>query len=320
MCHALTVAVIFAGGEQVVQGGMKFWTCAILELTLSSLSPSGGRPAGCTKHNLIITFQEYSPLPPNGTHTTANSWHPSQQVTEQAPGIFFVEGPASNWIIVSDDSGFILIDSGYPADRPLVLQSIEHLGLKPADAQAMLITHGHVDHTGSAAHFSDNYGTPILCSPEELAHVQGREKHQVTAKQVVPRAWRPRVFRWMIHAIKAGSLAAKPATKAIAWDAEALRNLPGKPQAVLAPGHTPGNVAIVLPGKGVIATGDTFITGHPLSRHTGPQMLHPMYHHVPAAALAATSHLESIDATVILPGHGPALVMPLSDALASLRS
>lgn len=259
-------------------------------------------------------------MPPNGSHPPAHSWHPSQRVTEQAPGVFFVEGPASNWIIVRDETGFILIDSGYPADGSLVLQSIEHLGLKPKDALAMLITHGHVDHTGSAAHFSSAYGTPILCSPEELDHVQGKVKHQVTARQVVPRAWRPRVFRWMIHAIKAGSLTATPATKAVAWDAEKLRNLPGKPEAVLAPGHTPGNVAIVLAGKGAIATGDTFITGHPLSRHTGPQMLHPMYHHVPAEALAAPSHLEKIDATVILPGHGPAMTMPLSDALASLRS
>lgn len=253
-------------------------------------------------------------------HKSPRGWNPSSNVSEQAPGVFFVEGPASNWIIVRDGAGFILIDGGYPADRALVLQSIEHLGLNPADTLAMLITHGHVDHTGSAAHFSTAHGTPILCSPEELAHVQGLVKYQVSAKQVVPRAWRPRVFRWMIHAIKAGSLSAQPATKAQAWDADTLRNLPGKPEAVLASGHTPGNVAILLPGKGVIATGDTFVTGHPLSRHTCPQMLHPMYHHEPAAALAATHRLDSIDASVILPGHGPALTMPLSDALASLRS
>lgn len=259
-------------------------------------------------------------MPTFSQHQHAGDWNPESKVSEQAPGVFFVEGPASNWIIVSDESGFFLIDSGYPSDAPLVRKSIEHVGFKPADALAMLITHGHVDHTGSAAHFSTVYGTPILCSPEELAHVQGHVKYQVTAKQVVPRAWRPRVFRWMIHAIKAGSLSAKPATNAQAWDCETLRNLPGSPEAVLAPGHTPGNVAIVLPGKGVIAAGDSFITAHPLSRHTGPQMLHPMYHHDPDAALAATHCLDDIEASVILPGHGPALSMPLIDALSSLRS
>lgn len=264
-------------------------------------------------------LQEYSLLPTIPLHKPASNWGPAFRVSEQAPGVFFAEGPASNWIIVSDETGFILIDSGYPCDRYLVLQSIEHVGFNPADALAMLITHGHVDHTGSAAYFSTAYGTPILCSPEELAHVQGREKHQVTFGPVLIRAWRPRVLRWAVHAIKAGSLSAKPATDARAWDAETLRGLPGSPQAVVAAGHTPGNASIVLPGTGIIATGDTFVTGHPLSRHTGPQMLHPMYHHMPADALDATRHLDGVAASVILPGHGPAMTMPLGEALASLR-
>lgn len=241
-------------------------------------------------------------------------------ISEQAPGVFFVEGPASNWIVVRDETGFVLIDGGYPADRALVLESIRQMGLDPADARAVLITHGHVDHTGSAAYFSATYATPVLCAPEELAHVQGREKHQVTFGQVIVRAWRPRVFRWMIHAIKAGSLTAAPATQAQAWDAERLQTLPGSPEAILLPGHTPGNVSILLPEAGAIAVGDSFVSGHPLSRRSGPQMLHRMYHTDQAAALAATRGLDGITASVILPGHGPALRMPLATALAQLRS
>ena len=247
-------------------------------------------------------------------------WQPSSSTSEPCPGVFFVEGPASNWTIVRDESGFIIIDSGYPSDRALVLESIRQIGLRPADARAMLITHGHVDHTGSAAYFSETYGTPILCAPEELAHVQGKEKHQVTFGQVVVRAWRPQVFRWMAHVIKAGALRAKPATGAQAWSAGTLSSLPGRPEAVLLPGHTPGNAAILLPAAGAIAVGDSFVSGHPLSRQEGPQMLHPMFHTDAAQALAATRRLDGTDAAVVLPGHGPALRMPLADALATVRS
>lgn len=264
--------------------------------------------------------QEYSLLLSTNPHLTSLAWYPSQYVSEPAPGVFFVEGPASNWIIVRSDEGFLLIDGGYPADTPLVLSSIEYLGLDPADAKAMLITHGHIDHTGSAAHFSRTYGTPVLCSPLELAHVQGREKHQVKAWQVIIRAWRPRVVKWAIHAIKAGSLSAAPATEAKAWTPELLRTLPGRPEAILVPGHTPGNASILLPEADAIATGDSFVTGHPLSRHMCPQMLHPMYHSEPASVLGATRVLDTVNASVILPGHGPALAKKLSDALASLRS
>jgi glyoxylase-like metal-dependent hydrolase (beta-lactamase superfamily II) len=250
----------------------------------------------------------------------STEWDPRSRVSEQAPGVHFVEGPASNWIVVRDHAGFILIDSGYPSDLPLVLASVRHLGLDPADARALLVTHGHVDHTGSAAHFSEAYGTPILCAPEELAHVQGKEKHQVTVGQVLRRAWRPRVFRWMVHVLQSGALAATPAAQARAWDAATLRALPGSPEPVLLPGHTPGNTAILLRSAGAVAVGDSFVSGHPLSTWTGPQMLHRMYHSDPGEAEAAVRGLDGIDASVILPGHGPALRMPLADALAALRS
>ncbi|WP_245953695.1 MBL fold metallo-hydrolase [Arthrobacter silvisoli] len=243
----------------------------------------------------------------------------SPRIQEAAPGVFFVEGPASNWTVVRDHSGFMLIDSGYPADRDLVLGSIHSLGLDPADARAVLITHGHVDHTGSAAYFSETFGTPVLCSPEEVAHVQGREKHQVTFGQVLARAWRPRVFRWMLHVIRAKALQAKPATLAEAWDAARLRSLPGCPEAIVLPGHTPGNAAILLPEARTIAVGDSFVTAHPISPAAGPQMLHRMYHSDAASALEATRRLDGVQASVILPGHGPALRMPLAEALAALR-
>lgn len=241
------------------------------------------------------------------------------KISEPAPGVHFVEGPASNWIVVREGDGFLLIDGGYPADRDLVLDSIRQLGLEPADAQAMLITHGHVDHTGSAAYFSRTFGTPILCSPEELAHVQGKEKHQVTIGQVLLRIWQPKVLRWMVHVIKAKALQAEPAVQAVAWTEQRLAGLPGSPRAISVPGHTPGNVALLLPNAETIAVGDTFVSGHPISSERGPQMLHRMYHSDPAGALEATRRLEGVQANVILPGHGPALHMPLSEALRTVQ-
>jgi glyoxylase-like metal-dependent hydrolase (beta-lactamase superfamily II) len=95
---------------------------------------------------------------------------------------------------------------------------------------------------------------------------------------------------------------------------------PGTPESILHPGHTPGNVSIHLPAAGAIAVGDSFVGGHPLSRKTGPQMIHRIFHTDPAAALAATQRLDGIEASVGLPGHGPALRMPLAEALAALRS
>jgi glyoxylase-like metal-dependent hydrolase (beta-lactamase superfamily II) len=49
-------------------------------------------------------------------------------------------------------------------------------------------------------------------------------------------------------------------------------------------------------------------------------MLHRMFHHDPAAALEATRRLEEVQARVVLPGHGPALHLPVAEAVNQLRS
>lgn len=104
-----------------------------------------------------------------------HGWSPAGGVSEQAPDVYFVEGPASNWIVARDQTGFILIDSGYPADRPLVLESIRHLGLNPAGARAVLITHGHVDHTGQRRSSPRHMEHPSCAPPKSWPTSRGRK-------------------------------------------------------------------------------------------------------------------------------------------------
>lgn len=236
-------------------------------------------------------------------------------ISEEAADTFLIQGPASNWIIARDGTAFTLIDSGYPADQDLVLASIESLGLKPADAAAMLITHGHTDHTGSAAHFAATYGTPILSSSRDRAQLLGDEKYQITVGTAWPHLWRPVVLRWALHAIRAGGMKDNDIPSAQAMDPRVLQALPGAPVAIPTPGHTPGHTSYLLPSAKALASGDALITGHFISDRTGPQMLHPMFHHDLPQALESLSSLTDTGAVVVLPGHGPAYRGSLTDAV-----
>jgi glyoxylase-like metal-dependent hydrolase (beta-lactamase superfamily II) len=246
-------------------------------------------------------------------------WHAAARTSEQAPDVFFVEGPASNWIILREQHRFTLVDGGYLADVPHVLESLRFVGLRPDNAAAMLITHGHTDHTGSARHFATEYGTPVLSSAAEHLHLLGREKFQVTVGQVLPHAWRPRTVAWAVHAIRAGGLRDNDIAQAAVWETERLPDLPGGPVAVPAPGHTPGHSAFHLPGAGVVITGDALVTGHPISPRSGPQLLHPMFHHRIDEARSSLERLAFAAETVILPGHGPALAGNLAAAAAAAK-
>ncbi|MDT5407787.1 MAG: hypothetical protein QOG14_7, partial [Mycobacterium sp.] len=68
--------------------------------------------------------------------------------------VHLVQGGAVNWTLVADDSGVMLIDAGYPGDRDDVLASLRQLGYQAEDVRAILLTHAHIDHLGSAIWFA----------------------------------------------------------------------------------------------------------------------------------------------------------------------
>lgn len=241
---------------------------------------------------------------------------PAAVLTEPAPGIYFVRGPASNWIILRRESRFTLVDGGYRGDVPLVLASLREAGLRADHADAVLVTHAHVDHTGAAAHFSRTYGTPVYAAREELPYLRGVRKHPVPLRQVALRIWQPLVFSWVRQVVSAGGVRGLTVPAARAVDAGLLADLPGAPVAVPTGGHTPGHCAYYLPGHAAVLTGDALVTGHNISRRQGPQLLHPLFTTNQAAARRALEVLGRLDAGLILPGHGPALRMPVALAAA----
>lgn len=241
------------------------------------------------------------------------------RITQEADGVHMIEGPASNWVVLSDGADFTLIDGGYPSDVDLVIGSIKKLGLDPKNAHAMLITHGHVDHTGAANHLAEEYGTPILSSPEEHGQMLGTERYQVAPMSIIMRAWKPAVFSWMMHVIRSGGAKGTEVPTAKIWDREMISKLPGAPVAIATPGHTPGHTVFHLPGSGLLISGDALITGHAISRKEGPQMLHPMFHHDLDQAYSTLGTLEGLMAQTIIPGHGKAFRGCITEMAKTIR-
>lgn len=241
------------------------------------------------------------------------------EMRQVADGTYLVHGSNTNWVILTDGDATTLIDTGYPGDRRRLLDSLAAVGGSPESVAAVLITHAHNDHLGSAEYLRAAHGIPVHLHEAEVPHARREFLHQVTVGQVLRNGWRPGVLPWAVHAIRAGGTAHVPVTEPRAFPVTGPLDLPGRPVPVHTPGHTRGHVVFHLPDAGVVISGDALVSGHPTSRIEGPQLLPDMFHHERARALASLDILEGLDADVLLPGHGPVHRGPVREAARRAR-
>jgi len=237
---------------------------------------------------------------------------PVPTLVQVSDTVHLAQGHAVNWTLVTDDTGVMLIDAGYPGDREDVLASLRQLGHGPGDVRAILLTHAHIDHLGSAIWFANEHGTAVYCHAEEVGHAKREYLEQVSILDVALRIWRPRWAVWGVHVVRSGGLIRDGIPTAQPLTAETAAGLPGRPMAVSTPGHTSGHCSYVV--DEVLASGDALITGHPLLRHRGPQLLPEVFSHSQPDCLRSLDALALLDTEVLLPGHGDVWRGPIREA------
>ncbi|BBU24621.1 MBL fold metallo-hydrolase [Mycobacterium xenopi] len=232
-----------------------------------------------------------------------------QNVTE---AVHLVRGEAVNWLVVRADSGVMLIDSGYPGNRDDVLASLRQLGHEPRDVLAILLTHAHIDHLGTAIWFAEQHGTPVYCHADEVGHAKREYLQQASPVDVALRVWRPRWAMWAAHVVRSGGLIRDGIPSAQPLTADIAAQLPGRPMAIPTPGHTSGHCSYVV--DGVLASGDALVTGHPLLRRSGPQLLPAVFSHNQDDCVRSLAALALLETEILAPGHGDLWRGPIREA------
>ncbi|MFF7794856.1 MBL fold metallo-hydrolase [Streptomyces sp. NPDC007991] len=236
-----------------------------------------------------------------------------------ADGTYLVHGSHTNWVILTEGDAVTLVDTGYPGDREQLLASLAEVGSSPEAVAAVLITHAHNDHLGSAEYLRATYGTPVYLHEAEVPHARREFLHQVSLGTVLRNGWRPGVLPWAVHALRAGGTIHNPVTAPEPFPAAGPLDLPGRPVPVHTPGHTDGHCAYHVPGTGALISGDALVSGHATSRVEGPQLLPDMFHHERPRAVASLDVLAELEGELLLPGHGPVHRGPLRDAAERAR-
>ena len=217
-----------------------------------------------------------------------------------------------NWTLVTDGDGVMLIDSGFPGNRDDVLGSLRQLGFGVDDMRAILLTHAHIDHFGTAIWFAKTHGIPVYCHSAEVGHAKREYLEQVSPADLAKHLWQPKWLNWSVQLSRKGALTRDGIPTTLALTEDVAAGLPGAPKSIPTPGHTSGHCSYVI--DGVLVSGDALVTGHPVAPRTGPQLLLEVFNHDQQGCLRSLAALGLLDTEVLLPGHGPVWRGSIRDA------
>lgn len=229
----------------------------------------------------------------------------------------FETGPF-NWYVIQEDSRLTLVDAGFPGHYPVFREGIAALGRTLKDVEAIVITHAHADHTGFAERVRRETNAPLFIHKADLAKA-GRIL-QLPWFGLLSHAWRPYTAAMLLQATVNGVFTLPSISKAIPFEDGGVLDIPGRPRAIHVPGHTPGETALLLPGPGVLLSGDALVTVDLFTGRAGvPQITGDLLTMNTQHAVASLDKLAGLGPLTMLPGHGKPWTGDMRDAVRQAR-
>jgi glyoxylase-like metal-dependent hydrolase (beta-lactamase superfamily II) len=239
----------------------------------------------------------------------------SRNGTEVAESVHRLTNGVSNFYLIEENGKLVLVDAGAPKDWARLTRAVTGLGRRIADLDAVILTHAHSDHTGFAEQARTTAGAQVW--------VPAPDSDMATTGKAGPREGkattyllRPAFYRTLWILTLGGATKIIPVQEVSTFgDGETL-DVPGRPRAVHAPGHTPGSAALFFESRRTLLTGDVLVTHNPLTGRHGPQIMPSGLNSDSAQALRSLDNLAGITADVLLAGHGE----PWTDGVAAAVS
>ena len=213
--------------------------------------------------------------------------------------------PAVAAYAVAERDGFNLIDTGLPDGAEVILSVLAQLsgnGDTTPPVDQILLTHGHRDHTGSAAALAELTGALVLGPAGDAHIIEGG----LPPEPVELADWEIPLF----ESLGEGAVAASPPVRldrrlqggeVLDWERPA--------RIVPAPGHTRGSVAVLFEEERVLVAGDA-IAG------TNGEPIVGVFNVDRKQSIDSFRRLAELDVEVACFGHGEPL---LAEAAARLR-
>ena len=159
----------------------------------------------------------------------------------------------SNVYLVSFNDHDILVDTGPAAMRGMLMKQIEKFGLKHLDA--LVFTHTHFDHTGSAAILKGMFGMPVIVHRSEASCLEAGlsplPHGNMMFTKFLYNLGAPRVEHWFkVEGVKPDLLADEVLDLSIFGINARL---------IHTPGHSKGSCSMIIDDQ-IAITGDTCVS------------------------------------------------------------
>lgn len=198
----------------------------------------------------------------------------------------------ANTFIVESSRGVMLIDAGMPRQAQRIINAIVARGHSPRDVRLILITHGHIDHAGSAVALQRLTGAPIALH-------RGDARLVATPNLKIPPGRTPatEMLGALMRAV-GWALPLETFTPGV-WlaDGQSLREFGFDARVIHTPGHTVGSVS-VLCDDGALFVGDAILN-----------LVHvafPLYWEDASQARASALKIHTLEPRVCYTAHGHA--------------
>ncbi|WP_400191471.1 MBL fold metallo-hydrolase [Hymenobacter sp. B81] len=221
--------------------------------------------------------------------------------------VYFVES--------ANPGEWVLVDTGLPGSEQAIIAAANQLFYPGTHPTAILLTHGHMDHAGSARALAEHWQVPVLAHPLELPFLTGRAVYPPADPTVdgggslafVARFFPPQSFQLT------------DVVQPLATTDNDVPYLPGW-RWLPVPGHAPGQVALFREADRTLLGADAFATANhesvPALLLQRPQISvagAPFNYNWPQVQ-ESVQRLAALQPQAIGCGHGPVISGPAAAA------
>jgi glyoxylase-like metal-dependent hydrolase (beta-lactamase superfamily II) len=235
---------------------------------------------------------------------------------EVADGVFRLGTRWANFYLLVEGRAATLVDAGYPRYWPQIMEALDGLGLPADSIAAVLVTHHHVDHVGTADQVRRSTGATVFVHANDAEIVRGERRSHVPPG-FYRQSWRPSMARYLVHTVAVGGARYRPVSQAQVLSEDGELEAPGRPRVIATPGHTMGHYSVAVEDRGVLFAGDAMVNFDYASGESG--LRQHRFNEDRELAFDSLARLDDLDPKVVLFGHGDPWIHGLQRALEIIR-